>query len=102
MPRKPAVVPNRHIHTTLPKDISDRVDLLLFSEAEGRVPQGAIQSLLVRLLREFFDHHQLDLAPFVGSLPGEHIIQANDHTLFVLSTLLKGESHGKSETSVHV
>ena len=89
MSRKPAIIPNRHWHTTVPKDLADRVDLLLFSDSEGRVPQGSLQSFLTRLVREFFSTRQLDLAPFLSSLPGEHVISGSDRTLSKLINHLK-------------
>lgn len=40
--------------TTLPEDLRARLDLLLYSEAENRVPKGAIQEFLVERIREYF------------------------------------------------
>lgn len=93
MPRHRAVTPNRHLHTTIPPDLGLRLDLLLFSESQARVPAGAYQELLVRLLRQFFEEKEVDLAPFLGSLPGDCIVRAKATTLSVLITKLKEASH---------
>lgn len=37
----------------IPQDIVTKIDLLLWSDLELRVPHGAWQSLIVRLLTEF-------------------------------------------------
>lgn len=93
MPRRKAITPNRHIHTTVPADLGLKMDLFLFSEVEARVPQGAVQELLVRLLRQFFDEKEIDLAPFLGTLPGEAIIRGRSSTLSSLITKLKEPLH---------
>ena len=40
--------------TTFPEDIRAKLDLFLFSEVEGCVPKGAIQTFLLDRIREFF------------------------------------------------
>lgn len=37
---------------TLPTSIATRVDLLLFSEIEGKVPRGAFSEYVERLIRQ--------------------------------------------------
>lgn len=92
MPRRPAITPNVRLHTTLPPDISARLDLWLFSEAEGRVPKGAYQEFFVARTLEFFAEKTLDLAPFLGSAPGEFVVRAPVATLAALLARLKGET----------
>ena len=89
MPRQPSITPNRHFHTTIPADLGVRLDLLLYSESLGRVPYGAYQELLIRLLRQFFEEKEFDLAPFLGSLPGDCIVRAKAGTLSSLINKLK-------------
>jgi hypothetical protein len=55
MPRKAAIVPNRHLHTTLPEHLAARLELFLWSEVEGKVPQGAYQAFISARIVEFFD-----------------------------------------------
>lgn len=42
-------------HFSLPEDIVARLELELFSEAEGRVPVGAQAELVTALLRKHFE-----------------------------------------------
>lgn len=99
MPRRKAITPNRHIHTTIPADLGLRLDLLLFSEGQDRVPTGAYQELLVRLLRQFFEEKELDLAPFLHSLPGDQIVRGKPVTLSLLIDKLK-EMDSEPRTTV--
>lgn len=39
-------------HINLPTSLSVRVDLILFSDVEGKVPHGAWSSYLERLIRQ--------------------------------------------------
>ena len=89
MARKAAITPNQHVHTTIPADLGIRVELLLHSELEGKVPRGAWQDLIVQLLTQHLDHRSLDLSPFVGALPGIHVVRAPAQTLAALSALLR-------------
>lgn len=97
MPRKAAAVPNRHIHTTFPPQLADRLELYLYSESEGRVPKAALQAFLVERVSEFFNHRTLDLAPYLRTNPGEVVVSANEHSLFKLINHLK-----EVTPSVHV
>lgn len=64
MPRRPSPVPLEHIHITVPAAEKQRVELLLFSTAEKRVPQGAWQAFLLERIREYFDYATLDLSAY--------------------------------------
>lgn len=39
----------------LPEDLVARLELHLYSDLEGRIPQGAQQEFFTKLLREFFE-----------------------------------------------
>lgn len=39
----------------LPESIRAKLDLLLFSEVEGRVPHGSYQRFIIERIKEFFD-----------------------------------------------
>ena len=52
--RKPNLVPSTRLELALPTDIRSRLDLHLFSEVEGRIPQGAYTTFFEQRLREFF------------------------------------------------
>ena len=88
MPRRPNVTPSSVVNLALPAPLRARLDLWLWSEVEGRVPHGAYQVFFSARIREFFDHRPLDLAPFLGSLPGEHIVTGPTSTLAALQQYL--------------
>ena len=52
------------LETTLPTSIYMPVHLHLYSELEGKVPQGAWQRFLIERIKEFFSTRVLDLEPF--------------------------------------
>jgi len=64
MPRKPNLDPVTRLELKLPESLRARIDLLLFSPLEGRVPQGKYQEFFVSRIKEFFDHRRLDLTPY--------------------------------------
>lgn len=55
MPRPQNILRPIRLHTAFPEDIRAKMDLHLFSQVEGRVPHGAYQQFLIRLVREFFE-----------------------------------------------
>lgn len=55
MPRPANIMRPVHLKTSLPEDLRARLDLHLWSESEGRVPMGAYQRLIVRLLTQYLD-----------------------------------------------
>lgn len=74
MARRKNIIPSIKLTTTIPEDIHTRLSLFLFSELEGRIPPGAFQSFICDRTREYFEEHRLDLAPYVGSSPGDFVI----------------------------
>ena len=86
--RPPLIERPTQLCVSLPETERARLDLHLWSEVEGRVPKGAYQSFLVARLREFFSWRSLDLAPFLGSLPGERIIRGSPETIAALEAAL--------------
>ena len=63
MPRPPNIQRPIRTETSLPEDIRTRLELLLWSEVENRVPQGAMQRVIVGLLREYLDQVEKGLRP---------------------------------------
>lgn len=91
MPRKPAVTPNKHLHTTIPADLAARLDLLLWSELENRVPQGAYQDFICNAIRDFFNKRTVDISPYLPDTPpGQHFITATSDTLRLVLNQLRG------------
>lgn len=54
MPRPRKVVQPRRLNLHLPEDKLARLDLFLFSDVEGRIPQGAYQEFFGALLDGWF------------------------------------------------
>jgi hypothetical protein len=89
MPRKAALVPNKHLHTTIPAELAAKLDLFLWSEVEGRVPQGAYQGFVVQAIREFFTLRELDLAPYLGEPEGLFVVKGTLPTIVALQHKLE-------------
>lgn len=65
--------------TTLPEDVWTQLTSHLFSEVEGRVPQGAYQTFICDRVREFFSYRRLDTGHGVVQGPPEAIKWVEDH-----------------------
>lgn len=93
MPRKAAVTPNRHLHTTIPPELMAKLDLFLWSEVEGRVPQGAYQQFVCGAIRDFFSKRTVDIANHLEETSGPVLITATPEALdMLLRGLHKGET----------
>jgi hypothetical protein len=55
MPRPPDIIRPTQLRTSIPMDLRAWLDLHLWSDSELRVPHGAYQKLIVRLIREYKD-----------------------------------------------
>lgn len=55
MARKPNLERSIALRLQLPESVRTRLDILLFSEIEGRVPRGAYQSFFIGLLTKHFE-----------------------------------------------
>ena len=55
MPRRPNVIPSYKLTLQVPQDLKSRLDLLLWSPAENRVPHGAYASFFATLLKSRLD-----------------------------------------------
>lgn len=54
MPRKPNIIPSVPLTVHLPLDLRTKLDLVLVSKLEGRIPVGAYQRFFVKLLNDYF------------------------------------------------
>lgn len=70
----------------IPEDLRARLDLLLYSELEGRVPHGAYARFFCSRLREHFEWTRLDLEAF-GFPPGYFITGPREMVDKLKSTL---------------
>lgn len=64
MPKQAALVPNEHLHIRIEPSLKQRVDLLLFSSTEGRIPKGAHKEFVEARLREWFDYTKISLTAY--------------------------------------
>jgi hypothetical protein len=87
--RKPLVEPSIPTHLHLPASWRTKLDLILYSPVEGRIPKGAYQRFFLNRLVEFFDTREMDLGPYLGSLPREHLLRARPATIEALTRLLQ-------------
>lgn len=69
MPRKPNLDPSTRLELAIPETLRARLDLILFSELEGRVRLGKYSEFFIARLQEYLDSRRLDLAPY-GFAPG--------------------------------
>lgn len=58
MPRPRKTIPSVQLNLALREDIRARLDLLLYSPLEQRVPQGAYQQFFEALLLEYFNRKE--------------------------------------------
>lgn len=61
MPALKKTDPITTLNTRLPQSLRTRLDLLLYSEMEGRVPKGAYQDFFCARIEEYLDHRRLNL-----------------------------------------
>ena len=87
--RKPNVERTDEVHLRLRSSISTRLDLLLFSEAEQRIPYGARNRFFEEQIVQALDHRPLDLSPYTGCPPGVHIVRGAPETVELLRQLLE-------------
>lgn len=91
MGRRPNAEPSIPLNLRLPESARTRLDLILFSTLEGRVPAGAYQRFFLERLAQFFASETLDLAPYVGSLPGTQMISGSPSAIAALRAALEGK-----------
>jgi hypothetical protein len=52
---QPNIIRPTKLTMHIPEDVRARMDLFLWSEVEQRVPKGAYQQFIVRLINRFFE-----------------------------------------------
>jgi len=90
--RRPNIEPSVATNLHLPETIRTRLDLILFSELEGRVPKGAYQRFFLERLQEFFTTKSADLSALLGLAPGSCIVKARPEALLLLEASLSKDS----------
>lgn len=97
MPKPRNLIPSRRLNLHLREDLSTQLDLLLFSELEQRVPEGAYKAWFEQRIREYIASKHLDLAPWTDSPPGAFIVSGTSEAVRVLEKTLNELSLEKSE-----
>lgn len=69
MPRKPNIDKPTQLELSIPTSERGKLDLLLFSELEGRVPQGSYSNFFRERLDEYLTWKRIDLSAY-GFPPG--------------------------------
>lgn len=89
MPKPRNVIPSVFLTLALPSDLHMKLSLHLFSELDGRVPQGAYMRFIGGLLREYFAQAHLDLAEWTGAEAGEQVVHGEAATIATLHETLQ-------------
>ena len=55
MPRPKQTIPSSFRNIALPKPLADKLDLVLYSELEQRIPTGAYKAFFSSLLEQYFE-----------------------------------------------
>ena len=87
--RPPSPNPAIPLEVSLDPGLRARLDLLLYSEVEQRVPRGAYKRFFESLLVAALDWTQFDLSPYAGTLPGELTLRARPEVVAKLRSLLE-------------
>lgn len=89
MAKTPNLIPSKQLNVALPLPMYVKLSAHLFSELEGRVPHGAYSRFLLDLLQVHFAEQALDLAPFVGSVPGTLQVTGTREAIAALTKVLE-------------
>jgi hypothetical protein len=92
MARPKNLIPTVYLNLGLPEDLHARLTILLFSETENRVPLGGYQEFFVTLLREYFSHQQVDLAPWTGQPGGLFTLRGTPEAVELLQRTLNEDT----------
>lgn len=89
MPRHKSLNPSASLNVHFESSLKAKLDALLYSELEERVPHGAYQRFFNLFLTQALLHKALDLAPFIGTNPGEAIVRGDPGAIERLKTHLE-------------
>lgn len=87
--RSKNLIPSQQLCIALPLPMYSQIQAHLYSTIEGRVPYGAPSTFIGELVRGYFTHRSLDLAPFTGSAAGAHVVSGSPEAIFELQQRLK-------------
>jgi hypothetical protein len=87
MPRPPSLNPSDRLTIAINHDLKVRLELMLYSEIEKRVPQGAWQQFIEARIREWFDWKRESLEAY-GFPEGYFITGPDEMVKAVLKNVL--------------
>jgi hypothetical protein len=91
MARRPNLIPTQQLNLALPLPVFTQLTAHLYSDLEGRVPHAAYSRFLTDLIRGYFVHKQLDLAPWTSAAPGSFMVEGSPEAISALEVLLQGD-----------
>ncbi|MBV5322751.1 MAG: hypothetical protein JZU60_02815 [Ilumatobacteraceae bacterium] len=89
MAKTPNIIPSKQLNVALPLPMYVKISANLYSELEGRVPHGAYSRFLIDLIQVHFAEKAVDLAPYVGSVPGTLQITGTPEAIAALTKVLE-------------
>jgi hypothetical protein len=87
--KTPNLIPSKQLNVALPLPMYVKISSYLYSDLEGRVPHGAYSRFMLDLLQVYFAEQSLDLAPFVGSVPGTLQVTGTPEAIAALTKVLQ-------------
>lgn len=90
--------PTERLNLRIPLELKARLDLLLVSELEARVPYGDYTNFFSERLREFLEWKTLDLSPY--GFPQGYFIRGPKEMVESLELKLRKDLHGNERGSV--
>lgn len=92
MPRPPSLTPRSTLNLVLRNDLRIKLDILLWSAVEGRVPLGAYREFFEARLAEFFSEAAtLNLAPFIPNTDPSLVVRGSPAAIERLKAFLQKE-----------
>lgn len=82
-------MPTVHLHIKLPEPLHALMTLHLFSELEGRVPQGKYMDFISARIKDYFESARMDLAPWTGQPAGVFEVSGSVESVALLKKTLE-------------
>lgn len=76
------------LEVSLDPALRTRLDALLFSPVEKRIPKGAYQRFFNQVLVQTLNWTELDLSPYAGTFPTEAIVRGPEFAIEHLKRIL--------------
>lgn len=89
MGRPRNVTPTGELRVSIREDWKRRLDEVLFSEVEDRIPYSAYRNFFEARIREFLTWRGLDLSPITGQAPGALVVRGEPEAVRILEDLMR-------------